>query len=129
MQIVKRDASEFTAGRRAAICNCEVPCKVFVSYIGDEMLTVCETGAKVVAFDTLELLGVMKESWTHMSKLGEWTTKQEEEIIQYIKANGIKYGTYRLLGERFGKTRDQVKHKVQHMRKVGRLPSAQKKNL
>jgi len=50
-----------------------------------------------------------------------WTTKQENEIIKYIKKNGVEFGTYRIIGEMIGKPRESVKRKVYQLREKGKL--------
>jgi hypothetical protein len=127
--IQKGEMAKLHSKRQAALCGCQPRCRYFYTFTEHEHdWILCARDAQQFAFEILEQLDlVTKKLAFPKSKVG-WTTEQEHFIIRYFQdehcfeENGkVKYGTYSLLGEMLGKTRDQVKLKIQHMSKEGKL--------
>lgn len=127
--IQKGEMAKLHIRRQAAICECQPRCSSFYTFTErDHDWILCSQDAQQFAFEILEQLElVTKKLAFPKSKVG-WTTEQEQFIIRYFRTETcfdenkkVKYGTYSLLGEMLGKTRDQVKLKVQHMVKEGKL--------
>ncbi|MGM0807585.1 MAG: hypothetical protein ACQET8_23040 [Bacillota bacterium] len=109
--------SQLSSKGAKKICECPKLCNRFVTISSPdrygESMVMCERDSKKYASELQNALGL-----TH---LGRWTTGQEQKVIKYIEKYGVKYGTYAALGSDIGKTREQVRDKVYHLRKEGRL--------
>ena len=99
---------------------------MFASRNEDFML--CQTDAQQFAFEILEQLGLVTKKQAFPKSQYGWTTEEERLWKKYIKEQNcfdehgkVKFGTYTMLGEMLGKSREQVKHKIQHMRKEGKF--------
>jgi hypothetical protein len=126
--IQKGQLSLLPEKRKRKICSCPVLCEEFYTIaIESEDVVLCEREAKEFGFQLFEKLGIVTEKKAFTKSKCGWTTEQEAFIRRYLKDknlyyNGkIKYGTYSLIGEMLGKSRYQVKDKIHHMQKEGKL--------
>jgi hypothetical protein len=125
----KGDLSKLPKKRIKKVCGCSPTCTEFITITTEEEdLMLCRTDAKEFAFEMLELLGLVTEKRAFPKSKRGWTTEQERFVIKYLKEenciqeNGkVKDGTYSLIGEMLEKSREQVKDKVNHLRKAGRI--------
>lgn len=102
--------------KRSKLCKCEPVCTHYIDieYLG----RYCENQAMNFAVHLINLAkgtGIANGTYN-----ANWTTAQESELKNWVK-NGIKYGDYRILGEMFGKSREAVRSKVQHMEREGKI--------
>lgn len=107
-----------TKSKRASKCKCTIMCEEFYRVNGFDVY--CKGSLEQLAVNILNLVNDTNISQGNRNKRG-WTTKQEQQIIQFIERNGVQFGTYRIIGEMIGKTREQVKAKVYKLEKEGRL--------
>lgn len=113
-----RPMNELSAYKRKKICEHDKQCdKFLVINTLNEGMTLCEKDALVFANNIFANLHVMPE--VKLKQARGFTQEQTEELIQYIRNNDIRHGTYVLLAEKFGKTRDQVKSYVWYLRSKG----------
>lgn len=120
--IQKGDLAKLHPNRQNKICICPEKCKHFYTFSDDKQdFILCESETKEFGFSILHELGLVTEKLAFPKSKYGWTTEQERFIKKYLSENPVKYGTYSLLGEMLGKSRGQVKSKVQHMRKEGKL--------
>ncbi|CRK80331.1 hypothetical protein [Neobacillus massiliamazoniensis] len=126
--ITKGDLTKLSPKKQKKICGCVTLCTDFYTFTtDDEDFTLCAGDTRQLAFEILEKQGLVTQKLAFPTSKWGWTTDQEEFVKKYLKDknayyNGkIKYGTYSLIGEMLGKTRDQVKNKIQHMQKEGKL--------
>jgi hypothetical protein len=129
--IQKGDLTKLPSKRRNNICGCQTSCReffTFTTYSDDSDFILCAGDAKQFGFEILEKAGVVTQSHAFPKSKRGWTTEQERFVIKYIKENHridengrMKDGTYTLIGEMLGKTREQVKDKVNHLRRFGRV--------
>lgn len=128
--LTKGQLNRMPEKRRKKICQCQRPCQYFfnISTENDDVI-LCETDAKQFVYELLQLLGMADEQKIDFpqSKRG-WTFAQENFVLKFLKEekcmkeNGfMKDGTYNMLSEMLGKTKAQIKDKVYHFRKAGRL--------
>lgn len=99
-------------------CECTTKCTAFYKINGFDVY--CKGSLEQLAVDILNLVNDTNISQGNRNKRG-WTTKQEQQIIQFIERNGVQFGTYRIIGEMIGKPRESVKRKVYALEKEGRL--------
>jgi len=126
--ISKGDLTKLGPKRQSKICGCNPKCKEFYTFSIDvEDFILCATDSRQFAFEVLESLGVVTSKLAFPHSLFGWTTEQERFIKEFLNDNSayyngkVKYGTYSLIAEMLGKTRGQVKSKIQHMQKEGKL--------
>lgn len=126
--ITKGDLTKLHHNRQKIICGCEPKCTEFYTFSTEEDFILCTTDAKQFAFELLEELGIVTKKLAFPKSKYGWTMEQERFIQRYFKEEPIfredgkiKYGTYSMLGEMLGKTREQVKNKIQSMQKEGKL--------
>jgi hypothetical protein len=125
----KGDLTKLPNKRQKKVCGCTPRCKEFITITTEEEdLMICRTDAKEFAFELLEMLGLVTEKRAFPKSKRGWTTEQERFVIKYLKEENcindkgkVKDGTYTLIGEMLSKSREQVKDKVGHLRKAGRL--------
>lgn len=99
-------------------CKCKPKCENYIDieYIG----RYCENEATELAVKLINLAKGVNVSQDKYTQRG-WTTRQEKVLTDWVTNKGINYGDYRIIGELINKSRGQVKNKVQHMRKEGKL--------
>lgn len=127
--LTKGDLTKLPRKRMKKVCGCSPACSEFIIIATEEEdLMLCRTDAKEFAFEMLEMLGFVTEKKAFPKSKRGWTTEQERFVIRYLKEeqcireNGkVKDGTYSLIGEMLGKSREQIKDKVSHLRKAGRI--------
>lgn len=126
----KGDLRRLPLARQKAICGCAKQCEVFITFTGkrENDFMLCAEDAKQFGFEILEMLEIVTKSLAFPKSKYGWTTEQERFVINYIKKNKrigqdgrILNGTYTLIGEMLGKSREQIKDKVNHLRRAGRL--------
>lgn len=123
----KGDLNKLPKTRQRKVCGCNDPCQTFITFSHNSDFLLCEQDAKEFAFEILAELGVLTKKLAFPKSKYGWTTEQEQFVIRYLKdehclQNGrVKYGTYSILGEMLGKSREQVKNKIQHMKKEKKL--------
>ena len=99
-------------------CSCNPRCKKFFKVDGFDVY--CKKQLEQLAINILNLVNGTNISQKNYNNRG-WTTKQEKEIINFIESNGVRFGTYRILGEMLGKPREAIKRKVYQLERMGRL--------
>lgn len=125
--ITKGDLTQLPSKRQQKICGCKPKCNDFYTFTNDEDFILCSGDARQFAFEIFNKLGLVTAKLAFPKSKWGWTTEQEQFIKSYLKDkaayyNGkVKYGTYSLIAEMLGKTREQVKNKIQHMAKEGKL--------
>jgi hypothetical protein len=125
--IVKGDLTKLPKRRQKKICGCSLTCTEFYTFNTEDEFILCAGDAKKFAFEILEQLGIISKTLAFPYSVSGWTTMQEHLIKKFLSDpnvyyNGkVKYGTYSRLGEMLGKSREQVKKKIQHMQKEGKL--------
>jgi len=108
------------------VCRCEPKCEKFIRIERDDsVIRLCEQDAKSHAYDILETLGYIQRK--QIRNVKPWTSKQEQVLIKWAE-KGFQFGDMRVIGDLLGKTREQVKKKVVHMRKLGLIPKSEKSN-
>lgn len=119
MNIITNNMWDLSSKRRDSACGCETPCKTYKTITDRDMkmITVCEAQAIQIA---RELLKEAPPSEFKMRRDG-WTTKQEHDLIEYIKINGVQYGTASFLARKFDKDHGTVGRKIKKLREEGRL--------
>jgi hypothetical protein len=125
--ITKGDLTKLSPKKQKKLCGCTALCKEFYNFTTDEEdFTLCAGDARQLAFEIMYQQGLVSKKIAFPASTG-WTMEHEEFIKKYLKDKNaysdgkIKYGTYSLIAEMLGKTREQVKKKVQRMQKVGKL--------
>lgn len=114
-EITPYDASSVT---RNSKCKCTKRCTEFYRVNGFDVY--CKGTLEQLALNILNVTkgkDFMRGSYNNRG----WTVAQEQKLIDYIEKNGVRYGTYRLIGELIGKDRKAVRAKVEHLEKQGRL--------
>jgi hypothetical protein len=126
--ITKGDLTKLSQKKQKKICGCPKLCTEFFNFATDEEdFTLCTGDARQLAFEIMYQQGLVSKKLAFPDSNSGWTMEHEEFIKKYLKDKNaysdgkIKYGTYSLIAEMLGKTREQVKKKVQHMQKVGKL--------
>jgi hypothetical protein len=127
--LTKGDLTKLPTKRQKKVCGCSPPCTEFITIATEvEDIMLCHTDANEFAFEILELLGLVTEKRAFPKSKRGWTTEQERFVIKYLKeehcyldSGRMRDGTYSLIGEMLGKSREQIKDKVNHLRKAGRL--------
>lgn len=99
-------------------CNCSNRCDKFYRVNGFDVY--CKGVLEQLSINILNMVNGTKIAQGNRNNRG-WTTKQEQQIIQFIEQNGVRFGTYRIIGEMIGKPRESVKRKVYMLEKEGRL--------
>lgn len=123
---------------KAYKCTCPEPCLKLIEFLDpmdqERILVLCEKQATAYAYDILKRVGVLKTSplegriKVDKRRLNKnWTTLEEQELISFLKDNGVIYGGYRMFAELHGKTVHSVKEKVRSLRKEGRIPPSKKR--
>jgi short subunit dehydrogenase-like uncharacterized protein len=120
VKITRNPINGLTQHKKRNTCKCPEKCTHYILIEDlDYEKRVCEQQATDLA---VKLINAAKgTNIVQGTYVQGWTTKMENEIIKWITNQGIKNGDLRLMGEMFNKTRFQVKNKIQHMRKTGRL--------
>lgn len=125
--ITKGDLTKLPEKRQKKICGCNQRCREFFTFTTEDDFILCANDTNQFGFEILEQLGLVTKKQAFPNSKYGWTTEQERFVIKYLKENNcylggkVKWGTYSLIGEMLGKTRDQVKDKINHLRKAGRL--------
>ncbi|MCD4838149.1 hypothetical protein LRS37_04540 [Neobacillus sedimentimangrovi] len=126
--ITKGDLTKLTPKRQRKICGCNPLCQEFYTYQTDEDdFILCAGDTKQFALEIFNQLGLIDQNLAFPKTDYGWTDEQELLIQRYLKDKNayyrgkVKYGTYSNLAQMLGKTREQVKNKIQHMRKEGKL--------
>jgi hypothetical protein len=126
--LTKGDLTKLSLKKQKKICGCVTLCQEFYNFTtDDDDFILCAGDARQFAFELLEIMGLVTKKCAFPTSKWGWTTEQEEFVKKYLKDknayyNGkVKYGTYSLIAEMLGKTREQVKNKIQHMQKEGKL--------
>ncbi|KGR88710.1 hypothetical protein [Lysinibacillus odysseyi] len=99
-------------------CKCNPRCDQYFRINGMDVY--CKKKLEQLAINILNTVNGTTISQKSYNNRG-WTTKMEKELIQFIETNGVRFGTYRILAELFGKSRAQVKRKVYKLEEEGRL--------
>ena len=99
-------------------CKCIPKCDQYFRINGMDVY--CKKKLEQLAINILNVVNGTTISQKNYNNRG-WTTKMERELIRFIESNGVRFGTYRILAEMFGKSREQVKRKVYKLEKEGRL--------
>jgi hypothetical protein len=128
--VTKHDMSRLPTMMQLRMCECKPMCKHFVmiSDLRAEPLTMCGRDAREYVQELIDLLGMRGDENVPRTQNG-WTSRQEQLLREYLlnegmeKDGSIKYGVYSILAEKVGKTRKQVKGKIQRMRQEGKLPA------
>jgi hypothetical protein len=126
--LTKGDLTKLSLKKQKKICGCVILCNEFYNYsTDDDDFILCAGDSRQFAFELLEKLGLVTKKMAFPTSKWGWTTEQEEFVKRYLKDknayyNGkVKYGTYSLIGEMIGKSREQVKEKIKYLREAGRL--------
>lgn len=115
--------------RQKTVCACLEKCNYFYTFsFREQDFMLCEGDTKQFGFEILQEIGVLTKKLAFPQSKYGWTTEQERFIKNYFatescytEAGRVKYGLYNMLGEMLGKSREQVKNKIQHMQKEGKL--------
>lgn len=118
-EVYKGQLCRIPERRRKTICQCDIPCKFFITIVGQEDFVLCEKIGRNHALDILSTLGVITDIKTVPTPF--WTTKEEKFVIDYFKKHGQHNGAYRIIGVQLGRSRDAVKNKVRSMKKEGKI--------
>ena len=126
--LMKGDLTKLPKNRQKKICGCPTLCTEFYTFsLENDDFMLCAGDTRQFAFEMMSELGLMTKKLAFPTSKWGWTTEQEEFVKKYLKDksayyNGkVKYGTYSLIGEMLGKSREQVKNKIQHMQKEGKI--------
>lgn len=103
--------------KRKKLCEHTPQCdKFLVVSTLNESMTLCEKDAKEYSNRIYESLSVFPDVKITNST---WTIEQTRDLIEYLRNNDIRYGTYAELASLYGKTRDQVKDYAFRLRRKG----------
>ncbi len=112
----KIEIEKINKGQRK--CKCIPMCNEFFRISGFDVY--CKKQLEQLAFNILNSVnGTNIMQGNHVSN--GWTTGMEKTLIDYIETYGVQNGTYSKLGLILGKNSKQVKNKVYHLEKQGRL--------
>lgn len=114
-EITPYEAKSVTRNKK---CKCTERCTEFFRIDGFDVY--CKGALEQLAINILNQVNGTNISQGNFSNR-HWTTKQVEQLTEFIEKNGVRYGTYRIIGEMIGKPREAVKHKVQELEKKGLL--------
>jgi hypothetical protein len=118
----KGDLTRLPEKKQHKICGCEPRCKEFINLSTEkDDVMLCAKDAELFAFEILAHLEIVTRRMAFPKSKYGWTREQERFIIKYLEENPVKYGTYTLIGEMLGKSRDVVKNKIQYMKREGQL--------
>lgn len=98
-------------------CHCTPRCEKVIEFDSIDKI-ICENRAIEMARNMLSLVNGQELS---TQKGRGWTMRQTSFLKKWVEEKGVKNGDYRLIGDMIGKTRHQVKNKVQYMEKIGEL--------
>lgn len=114
--IPKLELTELETKQRK--CKCLPRCEEYFNVDGFDIY--CKGTLEQFAVSILNQVNGTNIAQGNLNNRG-WTTRQEQQIIKYVESNGVKFGTYRIIGEMIGKPREAVKRKVYDLEKQGRL--------
>lgn len=127
--MVKGELYRLDPRRQKNVCTCKQRCEHFYTFtLRDTDFMLCAGDTEQFGFEILQEVGVLTKKLAFPKSKYGWTTEQERFIKNYFEtervyepSGKVKYGLYSMLGEMLGKTREQVKNKIQHMQKEGKL--------
>lgn len=124
--VLKGNMNQLTESAQKRICKHKPMCKHFVSIDRyDSGFMLCGQDAEKFFVGGLKQLGLAIGSPT--VRRTTCTIAEEEKIISMVKEIGcygrghLKKGTFQIIADELGMSRNQIRHTVDRLRKEGRL--------
>lgn len=108
------DLTKLTTKKQKHVCKCKPMCEVFIIEVGNEDFFLCKTEALEHVKDIQRLIGGFKFP-------KEWTSEDEEKVINYMKTHKRRAGSISRLATLMGATENQMRHKIKQLRDEGKL--------
>lgn len=108
---------ELSPQKRKKLCEHQPPCDKYI------MISTYKDGTTMCEKDAIRYSDSIYESLNVLPKVtiyGKgWSEEHTRDLIEYIRSNDVRYGTYAELAKLFGKTVKQVKNYVYYLRRKG----------
>lgn len=113
-----RNMTELSPYKQKKVCEHEPRCDKFILINTlSEGMTLCQKDALGYCYSIMGKLGVLPE--VKVKNPSGWDQEKLLFLINYIRVNDIRYGTYSELADTLGLSRRQIKDKVLYLRKKG----------